>query len=504
MDGTHLRFIDFLVVIVYLVGTIIMGCYFARRNKTSDQFMKAGGNLSGWVVGLSIFGGYVSSISFLANTGSGYAGNWSGWVYNLSLPIAALVAIRWIIPYYRKKNIISCFEPLEERFGLWARMYASICFISSEICRMGIILYLVVLPVNQLLGVSIPILIIIIGISVMIYTLIGGIEGVIYTDAMQAVVLVCGAVICAFLIPMYIPGGVSHIIDVGMSQHKFSLGSFGFNLTQTTFWVMILMGFTLNFQSLSIDQNQIQRYVSARSEKEAKKSVWILAILYVPVGAMFYFIGTALYVYYQVNPSLLPTTLKVAGAGDKIFPHFIAFGLPVGIAGIVIAAIIAAAMSTMSSSLNVISTLICEDYYKRFSKNVTEKGAMSVLRKSTVIIGVIGICVSLSLMDNTGALQLQWILAGIFGGGLLGLLVISIVPYKITNATAIYAVCGGLLVIAYLTFSKISICPSFIPKYSLNQLLTPVFGTAAIIVIGFTITLFATKHHKSGKKLKSK
>jgi solute:Na+ symporter, SSS family len=494
MGVDHLRSLDLIIVAIYLIGTVAMGCYFAKKNKNPDQFMRAGGKLPGWVIGLSIFGGYVSSISFLANTGSGYSGNWSGWVYNLSLPIAAIVTIKWVIPYYRKKNIISCFEPLETRFGLWARMYASLCFIMSEVCRMGVILYLVVLPVNQLTGISIPSLIIVIGISVMVYTLIGGIEGVIYTDAMQAVVLVIGALICAVLIPFSTPGGLSNIISIGMEHNKFSLGSFDFNLINTTFWVMILMGFTLNLQSLSIDQNQIQRYVSAKSEREAKKSAWILAVLYVPVGALFYFIGTSLFVYYKLQPSLIPEALRVAGSGDKIFPHFIATGLPLGMAGIVIAAIMAAAMSTLSSSLNVISTLICEDYYSRFRSNVTEKGKMSILRKCTAIFGCIGIAVSLSLMHTSGALELQWLLAGIFGGGILGLFLLSIVTYKIKNAAACSGVIGGILIIAYLTFSEMpKIWPSFLPKYGLNQLLTPVFGTAAVVIIGFLITYLITK-----------
>jgi solute:Na+ symporter, SSS family len=494
MGENHLRALDLIIVAIYLLGTVGMGCYFAKKNKNPDQFMRAGGNLPGWVVGLSIFGGYVSSISFLANTGSGYSGNWSGWVYNLSLPLAAFVTIKWVIPYYRKKNVISCFEPLEERFGLWARMYASFCFILSEICRMGIILYLVVLPVNQLTGINISTLIIVIGIAVMVYTLIGGIEGVIYTDAMQAVVLVVGALICVILIPLATPGGLSKIISVGMEHNKFDLGSFNFNFVSTTFWVMILMGFTLNLQSLSIDQNQIQRYVSAKSEKEAKKSAWILAVLYVPVGAMFYFIGTSLFVYYQLKPDLLPAALKVAGAGDKIFPHFIANGLPLGMAGIVIAAIMAAAMSTLSSSLNVISTLICEDYYKRFNSNVTEKGKMSILRKCTVLFGLIGVGVSLSLMHTGSALELQWLLAGIFGGGILGLFLISMVNYKIKNAAAALGVICGILIIAYMTFSSMpQIWPSFLPKYVLNQLLTPVFGTAAVVIIGFLATILINR-----------
>lgn len=493
----HLSFVDIAVICVYMVGIVAMGCYFGRKNKSSAHFMIAEGKLPGWIVGLSLFGGYVSSISFLANTGSAYSGNWSGWVYNLSLPIATLVAIKWVIPYYRRKNVISCFEPLEGRFGLWARIYASVCFIVSETCRMGVILYLVTLPLNQLLGIQVATLIKIIGLSVMVYTLIGGIEGVVYTDAMQALILLFGAIACVVLIPLNTPGGFSEVIRVGMASDKFRLGGFQPDFVHTTFWVMILMGFTLNLQSLSIDQNQIQRYVSARSEKEAKKSAWILAILYVPAGALFFFMGTSLFVHYQLQPALLPEALQAAGAGDKVLPYFIATGLPLGMAGIIIAAILAAAMSTLSSSLNVISSLICEDYYKRFWRGVTETGKMRVLRGGTALFGLIGIGVSLSLMHTESALRLQWLLAGIFGGGILGLFLISLVAYRIKNAAAFLSVVSGVLVIAYLTFSRMNFWPDFLPRYGLNELLTPVFGTAVVIIIGFLTTILI--HHKQRK-----
>ena len=179
---SQLNLLDSTVLILYLILTVALGCYFVRKNKTPDQFMRAGGKLPTWAVGLSIFGTYVSSISFLGNPGYAFSKNWAGWVFNLSVPLATVIAVKYFIPFYRKKKVISCYEPLEERFGLWARLYTSICFILTQIARMGVILYLLALPISQLTGWSIPLIILITGILVIFYSIMGGIEGVVYTD----------------------------------------------------------------------------------------------------------------------------------------------------------------------------------------------------------------------------------------------------------------------------------------------------------------------------------
>ena len=160
-DMTGLSLADISVLVVYLIATVCLGCYFVRKNTSSDQFMRAGGKLPGWVVGLSIFGTYVSSISFLGNPGYALSDNWTGWVFNLAVPIATIIATRYFVPFYRRENVISCYEPLERRFGLWARLYTSICFILTQFARMGVILYLLALPINMLTGWSIYAIIIV-------------------------------------------------------------------------------------------------------------------------------------------------------------------------------------------------------------------------------------------------------------------------------------------------------------------------------------------------------
>ena len=178
----QLRTVDLVVLLVYMGGVFGLGCWFARKSSKPQEFMAAGRSLPGWVVGLSIFGTYVSSIGFLGNTGSAYGGTWNSWVFGLSLPIAAIIAVRWFIPLYRSGDEISAYYHLEKRFGPWARTYALLCYVLSQLARIGTILYLVALVMSPLTGWDIRTIILCTGVLVTIYTLLGGIEAVIWTD----------------------------------------------------------------------------------------------------------------------------------------------------------------------------------------------------------------------------------------------------------------------------------------------------------------------------------
>jgi SSS family solute:Na+ symporter len=188
--------VDILVLILYLVGLTGYGCWFYRKRQGSEEFMVAGRSLPGWAVGLSIFGSYVSSISFLANPGKAFGGNWNPFVFSLSLPLAAWISTRYFVPFYRKLGDVSAYHHLEHRFGGWARSYAVACYLLTQLARMGTILYLLGLALVPLLGWDIRAIILLMGLVMIAYPLLGGTEGVIWVGVVQAVTLVAGAVIC--------------------------------------------------------------------------------------------------------------------------------------------------------------------------------------------------------------------------------------------------------------------------------------------------------------------
>jgi SSS family solute:Na+ symporter len=264
-----------------------VGCLFYWRNRSSEQYMSAGRSLPGWVVGLSIFGSYVSSISFLANPGKSYGGDWNAFVFALTLPLAAFVAVRWFVPFYRGTGEVSAYQHLENRFGPWARSYAVVCYMLTQIARLGTILYLLALALVPLTGFDIRTIIIVVGLIIIVYPLLGGTEAVIWTGVVQAVVLVGGALAVVVTLLLGMPEGPGQIFTMAMEKNKFSLGSFSGVLDQPTFWVVLIYGLAINLQNFGIDQSYVQRYITAKSDQAARRSVWIGAFFICPLAERF-------------------------------------------------------------------------------------------------------------------------------------------------------------------------------------------------------------------------
>ncbi len=492
-----LPLLDFIVFFTLTLGNIILGVSFYFRNKTTDQFTAGGRNLPAWVVGMSIFATFVSSISFLGLPGKAYATNWNAFVFSLSIPFATIMTIRFFIPLYRGIGNISAYYYLEQRFGAWARIYASSCYILTQLMRTGAILMLLALPLNALFGWDIRTVIILTGLMVMIYTMLGGIKAVIWTDAIQGIILITGAVACALILTFSMPEGPGQLFRIAAENNKFSLGSFGTSLSESTFWVVLIYGLFINLQNYGIDQNYIQRYMTTGTDREAKASTWFGSMLYIPVSLIFFYIGTALFAYYTAKPELLPDALRVAGSADKVFPYFIATGLPSGITGLLIASIFAAGMSTVATSLNSTATIVLNDYYKRhFNKDAGEKQCMKILYLSSFLTGALGILIALALVGVESALDAWWSLASIFSGGMLGLFLLGYFSKKARRIDAITGVVLGVIVIIWMSLSPLYFTEgrSLAFKSPFHMNLTIVFGTMTIFLVGFLMTkLFRKK-----------
>jgi SSS family solute:Na+ symporter len=433
----------------------------------------------------------VSSISFLANPGKSYAGNWNAFVFALALPLTAWVAVKWFVPFYRKTGELSAYNHLETRFGPWARTYAVVCYLLTQVARLGTILYLLALALVPLTGWDIRWIIIAAGVAIIVYPLLGGTEAVIWTGVVQAVVLVGGALACVATLLLGMPEGPSQLFSIAVAHGKFSLGSFGGSLAQPTFWVVLAYGLVINLQNFGIDQSYVQRYVTAKSDQAARASVWMGALLYLPIGGAFFFIGTALFAFYQAQPGLLPETLNAAVKPDAVFPHYISTQLPAGLAGLVVAALCAAAMD---SNLNCMATLFLRDIYQRyFRPNATEKEAMRVLHFSTLVFGLICIAAGLLMIEIKSALDVWWELAGIFGGGMLGLFLLGRLSQRAGNVAGAAGLLAGILVIVWMTFSpNLSGFPAGW-RSPFHGLLVIVFGTASILLVGLAVASFTPR-----------
>ncbi|MFA6960764.1 MAG: sodium:solute symporter [Opitutaceae bacterium] len=488
--STHFTTLDGIVLAAYFVATMLIGVLVHRGSRTVEGYTAAERSMPGWLTGLSILASYVSSISFLALPGKAFASNWNPFVFSLSLPIAAWIAVKWFLPFYRKSGHVSAYLHLEERFGPWARIYASACYLLTQLARMGAVMYLMALPMNVLLGWDIRFIIIVTGISVTLYTFIGGIVAVIWTDAIQTVVLILGAALCAGLMIFRLPEGPGQVFTIAAESHKFSLGSFGADLSSSTFWVVLAYGIIINLQNFGIDQSYVQRYQTAKSDSEARKSVWIGGLLYLPLSAIFFFIGTALFAFYATHADQLPEIYRDAARSDSVFPYFIVTQLPSGITGLLIAAVFAAAMSTVSGSLNSSATIVLTDYYQRYlNPRATEKQSMRVLYITTVVVGILGTAIALAMTHVRSVLDAWWALAGIFGGGTLGLFLLGFLSRRASNLAAACGVAVGVVIILWMTLS-----PKAGPWLSdslhspFHSFLIIVFGTSAILLVGLAVT----------------
>ena len=545
----QLRTLDLAVLVLYVAGVVGLGCWFVRSSRTTAEFMKAGGSLPSWAVGLSLFGTFLSSITFLGVPGKAYAGDWNAFVFSLTLPPAAWLAVKYFVPFYRRRGEISAYEHFEQRFGGWARTYAVVCYLLTQLGRIGSILFGVALALNALLGWPVVWIIVVTGVLVTAYTLLGGIEAVIWTDVVQSLVLSVGALVVVGVLLVEMPGGPQTIFSIGGAESKFSLGAFDADLTTSTFWVVLVYGLFINLTNFGIDQNYVQRYHAARTETAAGRSVWLAALLYPPVALVFFFIGTALFAYYESQPELLdpvraaaaqtklrsltfavdhspsgaadeqpgdaaaapgggsnPTAAEPsprdsevrelaaafgpADYGDRVFPHFIATRLPPGLAGLLIAALFAAAMSTVDTSLNSSATVILTDLYRRYARpDAGEREQMRALYAATLVMGVVGTGGAVAMIGIQSILDAWWTLSGVFAGGLLGLFLLGMIARQAHAAAAAVGVVCGLLVICWMTFSAspvLNLPPELRSPFHTNLII--VFGTVTIFTVGVLVS----------------
>jgi SSS family solute:Na+ symporter len=483
--------IDLLVFLIYMTGIVLFGSSFFFKNRNPDQFTSGGGKLPAWAVGMSIFATFVSSISFLALPGKAYQSDWNAFVFSLSIPIAAYMAVKFFVPLYRSINSVSAYTYLENRFGPWASIYASLCYILTQLMRMGAILYLLALPLNALFGWSIGLIIAVTGVCIILYSMLGGIQAVIWTDAVQGILLIGGALTCALILLFSMPEGPRQMFQIAAANNKFSLGSFSSSISESTFWVVLIYGLFINLQNYGIDQNYVQRYMTTRTEKQAKGSALFGSLLYIPVSLVFFFIGTALYSYYQAQPDLLPGYLRETAAADKVFPFFIVNGLPSGLTGLLIASVFAAGMSTVSTSINGTATIIYNDYFKRyFRKESTGQSSMVVLYGASILTGCAGIGIALAMIKVQSALDAWWSLASIFSGGMLGLFLLGYFARNVQKINAAIGVATGILVILWLSLSPLFFNHDGWLKFRspFHANLTIVIGTAAVFLTGFALS----------------
>jgi SSS family solute:Na+ symporter len=443
--GTFKLF-DWAVVGIYFVVILGISAYVSSRmNQSTENFFLGGKQIPWWAAGLSIFGSKLSALTFIAIPAKTYATDWVYIFSNMMIIAVVPIVILFFLPYFRKINITSVYEYLAIRFNQKVKLLGSLTFIIFQVGRLGIVIYIPALVLSTVTGINLITCIFIITIITTAYTIAGGIEAVIWTEVIQVVVLLGGAFLCFYFIADSV-GGVDVIVSEAAANDKLKIANWGWAITEPVLWVVILGNFMTQLTIYTSDQVVVQRYLTTPTLKEAKQSIYTNALLVIPATLIFFSVGTALWVYFRHNPAML----NPHGRTDNIFPWYISQQLPAGLAGLVIAGLFAATMSTISSSMNSIATVATTDFYKHFRPASTDLQRFHFARWVTLALGFFGIAIAIWLvfLKNSSIWDQYLKLMGMFGGCLAGMFIGGIF-FKSINSTGILL---GLILSAVILF----------------------------------------------------
>jgi SSS family solute:Na+ symporter len=446
-QSCSLHIIDTVIIVVSFIVSLAVGLKFARRQKTTSTYFVAEGKLPSWAIGISILATLISSITFLAYPGEGYSSNWLLLVQGLMVPIVLLLIVGFIVPLFRQVIKLSAYEYFERRFGVFARMYSSLSFALTHFSKMGSVFFLLAMALSKMTGYETVTFIWIVGIVVIFITLLGGMEAIVWLDVIQGFLLILGGVLSLGIILFTADGGPAAVWKVAVENGKIGFGPFDWDFVNLTFIVMVLNGIFYAIQKYGTDQTIVQRYLTAKSDRAAVKATLIGVLLSVPVWAMFMFIGTALFSYYKISGDA-----AVAGMNpDAVFPYFIMTKLPVGVVGLVISGLVAAAISTLNADLNCLSAICVEDYYLRLRPGSSEKRKMSMSKLFVVLagLGTIGIALFYVRAGSEGVLGTIFTLYSIFSGGIAGMFLLGIFSKRANRQGLYFGIGASVLFTAY-------------------------------------------------------
>lgn len=491
-----IHFADWVVLVVYFVGIMAMGLHFSKRSRvSSDAYFLGGRSFPGWAIGISLIGTMISSVTFIAYPADSYKTAWVRFLPNLAFPIVVLISAYLFIPFFRRGTITSAYQYLSLRFGTSISVYAASVFLLSNLFRVATITYLAAMLLSAVVKLPVIWCIAIAGGFTAIYVVKGGVEAVVWTEVVQTLVLLCGAMMCIGFIVWILPGGLRQIISEATASGKLSFRDLnpltgtlepiasGFSLTDKTGPMLILVGF-VQYMGGKLDQITVQRWCSAKSAHEARKSMLVLGVASVPIWALFMFLGTCLWVYFQHYPTeLSQAVLKGQAKAEEILPHYIVTVLPAGAAGLVIAAAIAAAMSTLGGCINAISMVWVRDLYQphlvkgRGDKHYLRMGFLSSIVTSIVM--MVGAYLFYKSNAKTFA-DLALIISALLGGGISGAFLLGM----LTRIADLRAVFVGI--VANAIFTLYSLCVQFdlAPSYY-DLYYTALIGNGITFAVGY-------------------
>ena len=480
--------IDLAILVLYLAAVLLAGLHFAKREMKGKEYFKSDGTVPWWVTSVSIFATLLSPISFLSLAGNSYSGTWIMWFAQLGMLVAIPLTIRFFLPIYSKLDIDTAYHYLELRFrskGL--RVLGAVMFIIYQVGRMSIIMYLPCMVLGNLTGISVNLLIVIMGVIAIIYSYTGGLKSVLWTDFIQGSVLLIGVTCGLFFLLAHIDGGIGAIFHEFAAGGKFLAADqplFNPNILKDSVFLLIVGAGFNTMGSYVSSQDIVQRFTTTTDTKKLNKMMLSNGCLSIFIATVFYLIGTGLYVFYQVQGNPLPP----AAQQDQIFASWIAFELPVGVTGLLLAAIYAAAQSTLSTGLNSVAASWTLDIQARLTKKeLSMEKQTKIGQYVSLIVGVFSIVVAIVLANGGVKSAYEWFNG--FMGLVLGILIGTFILGAFTKVANTF---GATL--AFIAASSVMIgIKYFAPAGAVSIWSYSIISIAVSLVVGIPASLIWRK-----------
>jgi SSS family solute:Na+ symporter len=480
--------IDLGIIILYIAGCTALGARLGAGAKGLKGYFLGERNIPAFAVMISIVATETSTATFLSVPGVAYKGDFTYLQLAIGYLFGRVIVALLLLPAYFRGEMFTAYQVLKERFGGTTRTTASLLFLLTRCLSDGLRLFLASNVLQKITGWPIGRSIVVLGLVTIVYTYMGGMKAVIWIDVIQFTIYIIGALIALTILIRMLPGGLGELIAFGRAGDKFRMFNFTPDFTiPYTFWAGLFGGMVLNTATHGADQMMVQRYLSARSQRQAAGALVASGLVIFAQFALFLFIGVALAAFYAVYPPL--ETFKP----DDVFAYFIVHYLPVGVTGVVVAAVFSAAMGTLSGSLNASASTTVNDLYRPLTGRTDEAHLMRVSRVLTAVWGGVLMTVAVgatALKDNVvnNALAIASFTTGI----ILGLFLLGILTKRVGQSAALVGLIAGVVAVSLAKFAT----PLAWPWYAL-------VGSSTTFLVGLTASYLIPTHTAADPKLRS-
>ena len=442
----RLHSVDLVIIAAYLVCITLFGLRFRKSQHSLRDYFLAGRNIPWWAISLSIVAAETSTLTVIGTPGLAYAGDFGFLQVVFGYLVGRVVISLIFIPQYFRGEMFTAYQLIDRRFGPALHRITAAVFLITRAAAEGVRVWAVAIVVGIALGTSEIASVGIVMLLTMIYTFEGGMAAVIWTDVIQLCIYIGGTIVGFFTLTHLVPGGWTTIHSAAAAAGKLRVVDFSFDFFKTyTFWAGLIGGTFLTTATHGTDQLLVQRLLSARNQRESKTALLSSGVVILAQFTLFLLMGAGLWEFYRIFPPA-----SAFSRTDNVFPSFIVEHMPHGISGLLIAAILAAAMSNLSAALNSLSSTTMMDFYLRHRPQTSDRARLALSRGSTVVWAVVLFVLAVLSRGKGKVLELGLSIASVAYGGLLGVFLLGLLTRRARQNGAIIGMLCGLALNVYL------------------------------------------------------